>query len=143
MAGRIAGGWSLMKQSWSVLRMDKELMLFPVFSSIACLLVIVSFASPVVFMPDVRNELINLAKNQQQNPIWRNVTLYAVLFGYYFVNYFVVVFFNTALVSCAVIRFSGGDPTVGDGFRAAFARLPQIATTGRRRPAVTAIASKA
>jgi len=29
-------------------------------------------------------------------------------------------------VACAVIRMGGGDPTIGDGFRAAFARLPLI-----------------
>lgn len=45
----------------------------------------------------------------------------------YFVNYFVVVFFNTALVSCALFRFNGGNPTVADGLRAAASRLPQIA----------------
>ena len=36
-------------------------------------------------------------------------------------------FFNSALVACALIRFRGGDPTVADGFRAACSRLPQIA----------------
>jgi hypothetical protein len=38
----------------------------------------------------------------------------------------VIVFFNTALVSCAIIRFKGGDPTVSDGLSAAMSRLPQI-----------------
>jgi hypothetical protein len=48
------------------------------------------------------------------------------LFAVYYVEWFVVVFFNTALVGCALMRFSGGDPTVKDGFRLAVARLPQI-----------------
>jgi hypothetical protein len=39
----------------------------------------------------------------------------------------VIVFFNTALVCCALIRFNGGNPTLGDGLNAAVARLPQIA----------------
>src|SRR5262249_48661246 len=30
------------------------------------------------------------------------------------------------LVSCAVMRFNGQEPTLGDGFRAAASRLPQI-----------------
>src|SRR5262249_42533910 len=41
-------------------------------------------------------------------------------------NYFVIVFFNSALVACAIIRFKGGDPTVSDGLRAAGNRFPQI-----------------
>ena len=51
---------------------------------------------------------------------------YGTLFLFYFCNYFVIVFFNSAVIACAAIRMQGGDPTVGDGFRAAFARLPLI-----------------
>jgi hypothetical protein len=49
-----------------------------------------------------------------------------VAFAYYFCNYFVIVFCNAALISCALIRFNGGEPTVGDGISAAVSRLPQI-----------------
>jgi hypothetical protein len=51
---------------------------------------------------------------------------YVLGFAFYFVNYFVIVFFNVALVSCALARFKGGNPTVGDGIQAAVQRLPQI-----------------
>ena len=47
-------------------------------------------------------------------------------FAFYLATSFVIVFFNTALVSCALIRFSGGNPTLSDGLSAAIARLPQI-----------------
>src|SRR5262249_39867725 len=40
--------------------------------------------------------------------------------------YFVIIFFNAALVSCALMRFNGVEPTLGDGLRAASLRLPQI-----------------
>jgi len=50
-----------------------------------------------------------------------------VLFLYYFANYFVIVFFNCALVACAMIRFRGGNPTVRDGLTAARERLGLIA----------------
>jgi hypothetical protein len=49
------------------------------------------------------------------------------LFLFYAINYFVIVFFNSALVSCAIKRMAGGDPTVGYGLQQALARLPQIA----------------
>ena len=49
-----------------------------------------------------------------------------LLFAFYVVNYFVIVFFNSALIACAIIRFKGGNPTIGNGFSAAFSRMPQI-----------------
>jgi hypothetical protein len=38
----------------------------------------------------------------------------------------VIVFFNSALVACAIGRFRGNEPTIGDGLRVAVARIPQI-----------------
>src|SRR5437870_9625977 len=55
-----------------------------------------------------------------------NVVYYLLLFAFYFCNYFVIVFFNSALIACVLIHFDGEHPTLGDGFRAAFSRLPQI-----------------
>ena len=49
-----------------------------------------------------------------------------VLFLFYFANYFVIVFFNSALVACAIGRLRGNSPTIGDGLRVAVARIPQI-----------------
>jgi hypothetical protein len=46
MFQRAATGWQLVKQSWQVLRLDKELLLFPVMSGIACLFVMATFAVP-------------------------------------------------------------------------------------------------
>ena len=47
MFERVAIGWQLTKQSWQVLRLDKELLLFPLLSGMACLLVMASFALPL------------------------------------------------------------------------------------------------
>jgi hypothetical protein len=71
---------------------------------------------------------MSVADNNQgtTTETWQNVAFYVLVFTYYFVNFFVIVFFNTALVSCALMRFTGGAPTLGDGLRTALARLPQI-----------------
>jgi len=42
------------------------------------------------------------------------------------VSYFIVIYFNTALVSCALIRLDGRDPTFMDGIHAASARIGKI-----------------
>src|SRR5262249_51954169 len=69
---------------------------------------------------------LDFAQNQgnagRHVPIW----VYLVLFAYYFVNYFVVIFCNSALISCAIVRFNGGEPTIADGLSASVSRLPQI-----------------
>jgi hypothetical protein len=125
MGGRIARGWELVKESWSVLRQDKELMLFPILSSIACILVAASFALPFIFVPELTKAFVD-QKNHENGANAGRIAGYVIGFLFYFVNYFVIVFFNVALVSCALIRFRGGNPTVGDGLGAAVQRLPQI-----------------
>lgn len=125
MGGRIARGWELVKESWSVLRQDKELMLFPILSSIACILVAASFALPFIFVPELTKAFVD-QKNHENAATAGKIASYVIAFLFYFVNYFVIVFFNVALVSCALIRFRGGNPTVGDGLGAAVQRLPQI-----------------
>lgn len=114
--GRIYGARLLARQSWRVLMLDKELLVFPLLSGIACFLVLASFIG-AAFAAGVTRSGSAAASE---------ATAWAMLFAYYFVNYFVIVFFNSALVTCAMIRFQGGDPTVADGMRAASARIPQI-----------------
>ena len=48
MFDKISRSWTLVKASAAVLRSDKELLLFPVISSIAALLVAATFLVPVV-----------------------------------------------------------------------------------------------
>jgi Family of unknown function (DUF6159) len=52
--------------------------------------------------------------------------LYLTAFAFYFVTYFVVIFFNSALIGCAVQRFNGQDVGLRDGMQIAVSRLPQI-----------------
>jgi hypothetical protein len=110
----------LTKQSLRVLREEKSLLVFPLASGIACLMVFASFAVPLWFSG-------YLGVMFQDGPIPHDPVAYVVLFLFYFVNYFVIVFFNSALISCAIVRFYGGDTTITGGLSAAAARLPQIA----------------
>ncbi len=124
MFGRMANGWALAKQSWRVLMLDMELLLFPLISGFCCLLVMASFVVPLVRSGYLEVLLNDGQINQEQldSPV-----VYVILFAFYFVNHFVIVFFNSALISCAIIRFQGGNPTLSDGLSAASRRLPQIA----------------
>lgn len=108
--------WELAKSSLAVLRSDKELLLFPLVSFIGLVLVSIGFAIPWFALGGF---------NQIQDGQVNIVSL-VLAFLYYLVAYTVTFFFQTALVAAAMIRLDGGDPTLGDGFRAATSRLPQI-----------------
>jgi hypothetical protein len=116
MFQRLSNSFALARSSWQVLRTDKKLVLFPILSGICCIIVLIAFWAPVLLAQPA------FLQGKGNPPAW----IYPLAFAFYFVNYFVIVFFNAALVSCALIRFHGGTPTVGDGLRAAFSRLPQI-----------------
>lgn len=112
--------WRLLKASWDLLRQDKEILLFPVFSGLALLVILLSFAVPVLALGGI-DTVHRIARH---NGAVGNMV---VFFAFYFINYFVVIFFNTAIVACATIRMRGGNPTVGDGMHAASTRLFEIA----------------
>ncbi|HNT54980.1 MAG TPA: DUF6159 family protein [Anaerolineaceae bacterium] len=112
MFEKISKSWDLVKASARVLSQDKELVIFPIISSIAVVLVSIAF-----FVPTILANIADAALGDIQ------IVYYLALFVFYVVQYFVIFFFNTALVGAAMIRLKGGDPTVGDGFRIAFSRF--------------------
>jgi len=117
MAGRFARSLELAKASWSVVRDDKELLLFPVMSVAALILILGSLAVPFAvlggFSPDAG----------AAGPGAGSV-IGVLLF--YVIGYFVALFFNTALVGAAMIRMDGGNPHLGDGLRIAWQRVGRI-----------------
>ncbi len=127
MFARLENGWALVRQSWEVLKLDKELLAFPLLSGVACLLVMASFAVPIWATGLADSVMNDGAAEGGGGGQAEQILSYFILFAFYFVNYFVIIFFNTALIACAIIRFKGGDPNLSDGFSAAFSRLPQIA----------------
>jgi hypothetical protein len=119
MFDRIAAGWELMKCSWAVLWEDRKLLVFPLLSGAACLVVLASFALPLW-----QSEHLKTVTQDHKAPT--EVLSYLILFAFYFANYFVIIFFNSALIGCVMARFDGREAGVGDGLRMAAERLPQI-----------------
>jgi hypothetical protein len=115
MFTRISNSWELVKASAKVLRADKELLIFPIISSIGLFLVTAVFIIPFI-------------AGAAFDSIFENFQLagFIVLFGYYIVQYTVIFFANTALVGAAMIRIQGGDPTVRDGIDVALKNFGAI-----------------
>src|SRR3989344_3507528 len=82
--------WQLVKESFAVLKKDKEIMLFPIVSGIL------------------------------------TVIAFLLLFIYYVITSFIVIFFNTGLITCAQMRLNGKDPTFKDGIKHAWKHLGNI-----------------
>lgn len=121
---RILRTWDLMGQSLAVLRSDKELLWLPIFSGIACLAISVMMLSggALAFLPQVR--ALDAAGASRQPHMSQGMWGFLLIF--YIVNYFVVVFFNVALVSIASDRLNGGQATMNDGLQVAWRRKGKI-----------------
>ena len=117
MAGRFSNSFALVKASANVLRLDKELMVFPLMSGIATILVTASFIAPIFWVggPQI------FAEGETAS-----YSAYVFGFLFYLVQYSVIFFFNAALVGAALIRLDGGDPTVSDGLAIASKRIGSI-----------------
>ena len=94
---------------------DKKLLVFPVLSGIVTLIVILSFFLPLL----VSGALLGMT---QAGP----VAYYGLLFLFYVASYFVVIFFNTALISCVSAKLNGKDMSIGEGLSNAAKHLPAI-----------------
>ena len=113
---RIKRSWALVKASVEVLKLDKELLIFPLISSIMMIFITLTFLIPTL----VGNVLDTIFDTGM--PVFG----YMVLFLFYLVQYTVVFYNNTALVGAAMIRLRGGDPTVRDGYKIASQRILPI-----------------
>jgi hypothetical protein len=56
----------------------------------------------------------------------RGLVYLPLAFVFYLVTYFIITFFNTAVVACASLRMEGGNPTIGYGLRVAADNLLPI-----------------
>jgi len=119
MAGRFARSWSLMKASAEVLRSDKSLLMFPLASSICCLLVAASFLIPIIAAMVSAGHVVEHGQRISAGG-------YVLLFLFYLAQYFVIIFFNTALAGAALARLRGEPASFGEGMAIARSRIANI-----------------
>lgn len=119
MIDRLSNGWELVKASWAVLQADKELVVFPIVSAVALAVVSIAFLAPI-FAAGVLDNLLFRGGDSA------GALTLLVGFAFYIVQYFIILFANSALIGAALIRLDGGDPTVADGIRIAWSHLPSI-----------------
>ena len=119
MFTRLRNGWALAMASLQLLLENKKLIIFPLLSSIAALIVVASFAAPIVGTTTGRNIFLSEEPNA-------GVGQMLVLFLLYFCCYFVMLFFNAALVGVTMMHLDGRPYKLSDGLRIAWDRMSLI-----------------
>lgn len=109
----------LVRASASILLANRGLLVFPCISAVAALLVVATFAWPSGGL----QTLVTLVPHD--GGAFTN-SHYAAYFLFYLCEYFVVFFFNTALVGAVMMQLDGETPTLRDGLRIAVSKLYTI-----------------
>lgn len=114
---RLSNGWNIALDSFAVLKENRQLIIFPILSGISMVLVISSFVAVLFATGDWNTDTL-----RDQG----TVVNYIFVFIYYVLNYFIIVFFNTALVHCTHLYFRGEEVTVAKGLRFSMSRIGAI-----------------
>ena len=118
MFDRFHRSWELAGECMRLLREDKPLLVLPLLSTVAIVVLTASFAVPLA-------PALGLHLGRGSTPALSTLG-YVALFLFYWLQYTIIIFFNTALVEVAMRRFDGQDAHIADGLRRAASLLPVI-----------------
>jgi len=116
---RLSNGWAITKSSFSILKKNKQLLIFPVLSGVSMVLIIASIVVPILAAAGWDVDGINIGFSNDAVP-------YLFMFLFYLVNYFVVVFFNMALIHCTKLYLQGEEVSVATGLKFSMSRIGVI-----------------
>jgi hypothetical protein len=114
---RLSNGWTIAMNSFKVLKANRQLIIFPILAGISMLFIIGSFVATI--LATAGWDVDNIAAPSTAGT-------YALLIGFYIVNYFVIVFFNVALTHCAALYFKGEEVSIGKGIQFSASRIGAI-----------------
>lgn len=102
---RIGNGWNLAMDCFRIIRENKKLLIFPIFSTIALLLILGTFIG------GINTGLgINFDNFEKADAITR----YSILFIFYFICYAVIIFFNMSLIHSTMKILNGEEESLKD-----------------------------
>ena len=117
MSNRFSRSLGLVKASAALLKSDPQLLVFPLVSAVSMVAVLLCFALPMFGLA----AFDGLGGGAEGSPL-----VYSTAFLFYVVQYFVIFYFNAALVGAAMMRMDGGTPSFSDGLRIANSRFGAI-----------------
>jgi hypothetical protein len=119
---KISRSWTLAGECWDILKEDPALLIFPLLSSLAIVLLLASFAVPVWTL----HHKLPAALAGGATTHTARLLSFAGIYVFYVISYSIVMFFNTALIAVALQRLDGEPASVSDGLQAALSNLPAI-----------------
>lgn len=119
--GKFRASKLLARESWKLLMHDKEMLLFPIISSIVNVVAIVAIIA-IFFFFVIGGDVDRL----EQSGSLSNVIVIAYVFVTYFAATFITVFFQAGIIAIAHGRLNGNDLTFTDGLKIAFAKSDKI-----------------
>jgi hypothetical protein len=117
MSNVFSRSWEITKLSFGVIKKDKELLIFPILSSIFSLIYMIGMAFPIV--------LIEFMEGVAQSDLIGGLD-YLYIFLWYFGTAFIATFFNVCVAYTAKIRFEGGNATLGESLKYGFSKFFRI-----------------
>ncbi len=114
---RLSNGWSISMRCFKVLKENRELVLFPILSGASMIVLTGSFVIAAVFATNIFSNLFEYDNRG---------FAYLLAFAFYLINYFIVVFFNVALMHCVRQYFRGEEVVLRDGLNFSVSRLGVI-----------------
>lgn len=119
LVSRLSNGWKLSMDSFKVLKANKQLIIFPILSGASMIVLMTSFAIAVFATKGWAADAFNYRGNEK-------ILSYLVMFGFYLINYFIVVFFNVALMRCVRMYFQNEEVSLREGINYSVSRIGVI-----------------
>ncbi|MEZ4984312.1 MAG: DUF6159 family protein [Saprospiraceae bacterium] len=108
---RMRTGWHLGITSLEVIGAHPRLLLFPVISGISLIAIALSFVGTFIGIEFMNPDALQTAFN---NESINEVVIGVVFFLFYVISYFIIIFFNVALVYGTRKAFDGEEPSIGE-----------------------------
>lgn len=113
--GKLKASWRLFTQSLNLLKQDKEIMLFPVVSSLLVIVITFVFTIGLVFLLP----LTGFTETNSNPSVAQEVVFYSFVFVYYVLVFFVTTFFKVGLTALVYERINGGNLNFTEGLNRA------------------------
>ncbi|MBI5332194.1 MAG: hypothetical protein HZB65_01335 [Candidatus Aenigmarchaeota archaeon] len=104
---RLTASIQLIKESWDILKKDKELLLYPLVSGIIIIMLFFAMIVPVILTAGASG-------------------IFWAFIGFYFIASIIGVFFTASLMASANMRLNGKDSRFSNGIGIALKNLPQL-----------------
>ncbi len=128
MFSRLRAGWHLSMRSLAVIQDHPKLMIFPLLSGGALLAILSTFGIAIIvglgFFQG--SDWSSFSFNTDNSEGMSDLAGYTFTFLYYLVNYFIVVFFNVALVHASREAFEGRQVSIRSSIGHASVRIGKI-----------------